>query len=157
MNVRVKAIISEIDILIAQFKNRKNAYKEQVLNQLLKENKNCDSKDVSVTECHVISIIGSEVDVNGIRIAESVGMTRGGISKIIASLIKKELIISYQDGINQKKIFYKLTALGEMFNKKHNQWHEERERALINTITKYTEQEQEIILRFIKDLQKAKI
>lgn len=80
-------------------------------------------------------------------------MTRGGISKVVSSLIKKELIISYKNGVNQKKIFYKLTPLGEMINEIHNNKHNERNKALKDTINKYTKQEKETILRFIEDLQ----
>lgn len=62
-------------------------------------------------------------------------------------------IISYKDGVNKKKIFYKLTPLGEMINEIHNNKHKERNKELMNKINKYTKQEKDIILRFIKDLQ----
>ena len=41
-----------------------------------------------------------------------------------------------------------------MINEIHNDKHEERDRELINRVNKYTKQEKDIILRFIKDLQK---
>lgn len=151
MNQKVNAIISEMDALIKKLENDKKIYKEQICNHLVKIN--CGLMDVSVTECHLISCIGSEKEVNGIKLADKFGMTRGGISKIIASLIKKELIVSYQDGLNQKKIFYKLTPLGEMINEVHNEFHEKIEIEFTNKISKYSEQEQDIILSFIKDLQ----
>ena len=157
LNKRIKEIICELSILISQIENRKHLYKEQLLKPLVKENKNFGLDNISVTECHAIAVIGSEDEVNGIKIADRLGMTRGGISKIVAGLIKKDLVVSYQDGMNQRKIFYKLTPLGETFDKKHNKWHEDREKAIKNTIAKYTEEEQEFILRFIKDLQEAKI
>ncbi|WP_164488995.1 MarR family winged helix-turn-helix transcriptional regulator [Romboutsia sp. Marseille-P6047] len=76
-------------------------------------------------------------------------MTRSGVSKVVSSLIKKELITSYKDDVNKKKIFYKLTPLGETINEIHNDKHEERDRELINRVNKYTKQEKDIILKFI--------
>lgn len=151
MNIIDKEIVSEIDVLFAKAEERKNLVNEKILNQII--NKNCDLKDISITEFHVISCIGNEEKVNGIKISEKIGMTRGGVSKVVSSLIKKELITSYKDDVNKKKIFYKLTPLGEMVDEIHNDKHEERDRELINRVNKYTKQEKDIILRFIKDLQ----
>ncbi|WP_297130205.1 MarR family winged helix-turn-helix transcriptional regulator [Terrisporobacter sp.] len=151
MNRIDKEIISEIDTLFVKSEERKNLVNERILNEIIK--KNCDLKDISITELHVISCIGNEEEINGIKISEKIGMTRGGVSKVISSLIKKELITSYKDDVNKKKIFYKLTPLGEMINEIHNDKHEERNRKLINRVNKYTEQEKETILKFIKDIQ----
>lgn len=151
MNIIDEKIISEIDTLFAKAEERKNLVNDKILNQIIKYNSNL--KDISITEFHVISCIGNEEKVNGIKLSEKIGMTRGGISKVVSSLIKKELIISYKNGVNQKKIFYKLTPLGEMINEIHNNKHNERNKALKDTINKYTKQEKETILRFIEDLQ----
>lgn len=152
MNILDEKIISEIDALFVKSEERKNLVNERILNEIIK--KNCDLKDISITEFHVISCIGSEEEINGIKISEKIGMTRSGVSKVVSSLIKKELITSYKDNINKKKIFYKLTPAGEMINEIHNDKHEERNRKLIKKINRYTKQEKDIILRFIKDLQK---
>lgn len=151
LNISAEAIISEMDVLFAKIEDRRISSNKQMLKQII--NKNYNLKDLSITECHVISSIGNEEHVNGIRIADKMGMTRGAISKVVANLIKKGLIISYQDGVNKKKIFYKLTPLGETINKIHNEEHEKRNITLVNEINKYTEKEQEIILNFIKNLQ----
>lgn len=151
MNIIDEKIISEIDTLFAKAEERKNLVNDKILNQIIKYNSNL--KDISITEFHLISCIGNEEKVNGIKLSEKIGMTRGGISKVVSSLIKKELIISYKNGVNQKKIFYKLTPLGEMINEIHNNKHNERNKALKDTINKYTKQEKETILRFIEDLQ----
>ena len=104
MNILDEKIISEIDALFVKSEERKNLVNERILNEIIK--KNCDLKDISITEFHVISCIGSEEEINGIKISEKIGMTRGGVSKVVSSLIKKELITSYKDNINKKKIFY---------------------------------------------------
>lgn len=80
-------------------------------------------------------------------------MTRGGISKIATRLIEKNLITTYKSPTNQKKVFYKLTSVGERVNTIHNQLHKENHENICNIASKYTAQEQDIILKFIKDLQ----
>ena len=86
-------------------------------------------------------------------IAEKLSMTRGGISKIANRLIEKKLITTYKDESNQKKIFYRLTPLGEKIHIIHNQLHKENHNFLLKIATNYTSQEQDVILRFIKDLK----
>lgn len=151
MNTKAETIISEINALSAKIEVRKNSSNKQILEQVI--NKNCNLKDISITECHVISIIANEEQVNGIMIANIIGMTRSSISKVVANLIKKGLILSYQDGVNKRKIFYKLTPLGEIVNKIHFEEHRKMNISIANEINKYTEKEQDIILTFIKDLQ----
>lgn len=80
-------------------------------------------------------------------------MTRGGISKAISSLIKKDLIISYKDHENKKKIYYKLTPLGKIIYEIHKCKNEERNKQIINKISQYNEQEKDVIIKFIKDMQ----
>ena len=153
MNRRIESITSELEILVAQIEERKDYHNEQGLEQLLKENELINFSDVSSTECHVISCISHEHQIIGIEIAKKLGMTRGGISKIVSRLTKKGLITTYQDEANQKKVFYKLTPLGEKVDKIHEQLHAKKNLKLQSIVSKYTEEEQEIILRFIKDLQ----
>lgn len=153
MNKKIETIASEIETLIVQFEEKKYNHNEEKIAQLLKENEIINIKHVSITECHVISCIASIKEANGITIAEKLRMTRGGISKIANRLIEKNLITTYKDEINQKKIFYKLTPLGEKVDKIHNQLHSENHQSLCDIASNYTSQEQEIILRFIKDLK----
>ena len=153
MNTKTEIIAHEIEILSTQFEEKKFSHSEERLAQLLKENKFINFDNVSITECHVIAAIANMNEPNGINIAEELNITRGGISKIATRLIEKNLITTYKDEKNQKKIFYKLTPLGEEVNTIHNQLHEENHKNLCNIVNKYSPQEQDIILKFIKDLQ----
>ncbi|MDO5793419.1 MarR family winged helix-turn-helix transcriptional regulator [Clostridium cuniculi] len=153
MNKKIETIVSEIETLIVQFEEKKYSHNEEKIAQLLKENEIININHISITECHVISCIASIEEANGITIAKKLKMTRGGISKIANRLIEKNLITTYKDENNEKKIFYKLTELGEKVDKIHNQLHKKNYDSLCNIVSNYTSQEQDIILRFIKDLQ----
>lgn len=157
LNTKIEMIAHEIETLITQFEDKKHSHNEEELTKLLKVNEMINFKQISITECHVIACIDNIKEANGINIAKSLRMTRGGISKIANRLIEKKLITTYQDGENQKKIFYKLTSLGEKVNQIHNQLHRDNHSSLCTVVSKYTSQEQDIILRFIKDLQNTNI
>lgn len=153
MNRKIEIIACEIETLATQFEEKKYSHNEEQLKQLLKENEIINFNQISITECHVISTIASIKEANGINIAEKLKMTRGGISKIATRLIEKKLITTYKDETNQKKVFYRLTSIGEKVNMIHDQLHKENHDALCTIANNYTSQEQDIILRFIKDLQ----
>lgn len=153
MNTKIETIASEIETLIVQFEEKKYTHNEEEIAQLLKENEILNISHLSITECHVISCIASIKEANGITIAEKLQMTRGGISKIANRLIEKNLVTTYKDKTNQKKTFYKLTNLGEKVDNIHKQLHIENHKSLCTIASNYTPQEQDIILRFIKDLQ----
>lgn len=153
MNRKIETIAFEIENLITQMEEKQHSHNEEELKQLLKENEIINFNQISITECHVISTIASIKEANGITIAEKLGMTRGGISKIATRLMEKNLITTYKDESNQKKVFYTLTSLGEKVNRIHDQLHKENHKSLCNIASNYTSKEQDIILRFIKDLQ----
>ncbi|QYE99023.1 MarR family winged helix-turn-helix transcriptional regulator [Paraclostridium sordellii] len=157
MNRKIEIIACEIENLITQIEEKQYSHNEEQFRQLLKENEIINFNQISITECHVISTIASIEKANGIAIAEKLRMTRGGISKIATRLMEKNLITTYKDESNQKKVFYTLTPLGEKVNIIHNQLHKENHKSLCNIASSYTLQEQDIILRFIKDLQNNNI
>jgi DNA-binding MarR family transcriptional regulator len=156
MSIKIESIISEIEGLISQIGEKKYFHNEQGVKQLLKENEILNFSDVSLSECHVIACIAKNSQINGIEIAKQLGMTRGGISKIATRLTNKKLITTYRDETNQKKVFYKLTPLGEKVNEIHEQLHTKKYSQIESIASRYTEEEQDIILRFIKDLKEIK-
>lgn len=70
-------------------------------------------KEYKPSEVHCIESIGKSVDPNVTKLAESLYMTRGAISKITKKLIKKDVIESYQKPENKKEIYFKLTEQGK--------------------------------------------
>lgn len=156
MSTKIELIVSELEVLISQIEEKKYFHNEQGVKQLLKENEVLNFSDISLSECHVIACIAKNSQINGIEIAKQLGMTRGGISKIATRLTKKKLITTYRDETNQKKIFYKLTQLGEKVNEIHEQLHTKKNFQIESIASHYTEEEQDIILRFVKDLKKIK-
>lgn len=113
----------------------KKLYERQEELSKLTDSKLFDS--FSNSEVHVVDIIGNKIDVNGIKLAKDLDMTRGAISKIISKLKDKGAVETYQKKDNKKEIYYNLTDYGqEIYNshkKAHRDW-EEREKEFFKEI-----------------------
>ncbi|CQR59004.1 MarR family transcriptional regulator [Paenibacillus riograndensis] len=95
-------------------------------------------KGYKPSEIHCIESIGRNVDSNVTKLAESLYMTRGAISKITKKLVEKGLIESYQKPDNKKEIYFRLTGQGEVINKIHEDLHkefQERDKAVFEHVT----------------------
>ena len=80
-------------------------------------------KGLTSTEVHCIEAIEENLNPNVRKLAETLYMTRGAISKLTRRLMKKELIESYQKEDNKKEIYFKLTAAGQKIYHTHEQLH----------------------------------
>jgi len=82
-----------------------------------------NSSEYQVSEIHCIELIGKMDDANSTKLSEAIYMTKGAVSKIIKKLLRYGAIEYYQKPKNKKKIYYKLTALGNVIDKKHEKLH----------------------------------
>ena len=95
-------------------------------------------KDYKSSEVHCIGYIGRNADSNVTKLAESLYMTRGAISKMTKKLIKRGIIESYQKPDNKKEIYFRLTEQGQVINKIHEELHkefQERDKAIFEQVT----------------------
>lgn len=68
--------------------------------------------EITPTGALVLEVIGTTPNVNGQYIADQIGMTKGGASKILNRLQEKGLINGKKDDADYKSIFYSLTDIG---------------------------------------------
>lgn len=95
-------------------------------------------KGYKSSEVHCIEYIERNVDSNVTKLAESLYMTSGAISKITKKLIKKGIIESYQKPDNKKEIYFRLTEQGKIIYKIHEELHkefQERDKAVFEQVT----------------------
>ncbi|MGX7263278.1 MarR family transcriptional regulator [Enterococcus crotali] len=107
-------------------------------------------KEYKPSEVHCIEAIGKTVDPNVTKLADSLYMTRGAISKITKKLIKKNVIESYQKLENKKEIYFKLTKQGQEVFDLHEQLHEEFRKRDEVVYEQVTEAQYDDMLRFVK-------
>ncbi|WMJ90255.1 MarR family transcriptional regulator [Anaerocolumna sp. MB42-C2] len=102
------------------------------------------------SEVHCIEHIGSNIDSNVTKLAESFYMTSGAISKMTKKLIKKGAIESYQRPDNKKEIYFRLTKQGQEIYKTHEALHKEfheRDKVIFDQVT---EEQFDSMLHFIE-------
>ena len=107
-------------------------------------------KSYKSSEIHCIEYVGSNVDSNVTKLAESLYMTLGAISKLTKKLIKKGLIESYQKPDNKKEIYFRLTSQGKVIFKVHEKLHQEfweRDKAVFEQVPV---EHYDIMLRFVE-------
>ncbi|OBA04100.1 MarR family transcriptional regulator [Paenibacillus polymyxa] len=107
-------------------------------------------KGYKPSEVHCIEYIERNIDSNVTKLAESLYMTSGAISKITKKLIKKGLIESYQKPENKKEIYFRLTEQGKVIYKIHEDLHkefQERDKAIFEQVT---EEQFDSMLSFIE-------
>ncbi|MEK5259335.1 MarR family transcriptional regulator [Paenibacillus sp. FSL L8-0663] len=95
-------------------------------------------KGYKPSEVHCIEYIERNVDSNVTKLAESLYMTTGAISKITKKLIKKGIIESYQKLDNKKEVYFRLTEEGKVIYNIHEELHkefQERDKAVFEQVT----------------------
>ncbi|MEK4663048.1 MarR family transcriptional regulator [Priestia sp. FSL H7-0729] len=117
----------------------------------LNKNKLEDSlKGHKPSEVHCIEYIEKNVDPNVTKLAESLYMTKGAISKLTKKLMEKGLIECYQKPDNKKEIYFRLTEQGkEIYNIHEDLHHEfqERDKVIFEQVTL---EQYESMLSFMK-------
>jgi DNA-binding MarR family transcriptional regulator len=107
---------------------------------------------INLAEVHCIDWIGMIDHANVTKVANEMGMTRGGISKISQKLLNKGLIESYQRPENNKEIYYRLTKDGQHVYNEHKKCHSKAKQEKLSLLSTYSDQEQVTILRFLSDI-----
>lgn len=114
------------------------------------ENSYEDIEGLSLTEVHCIVAIENLEENNVTGISKALKMTRGGVTKLMKKLEKKELVYRYSVAENKKNVYFKLTSKGIDIARKHQKLHEEAmEREMRLFSENFTKNEQDIIVKFL--------
>lgn len=140
-----KQILVDMQALI----HKKEEYMKEVHEQFLGE---MGINDISLSELHVIACIGEQGLMNVTAITESMGMTKGAISKICTKLFNKNFVEKMKMLNNQKEIFFRLTDKGREIYTAHETLHNQAEEEWLLFLDKYTKEELEVIQQFIADV-----
>lgn len=151
--LQAQDLVRKVETLVYDINNAEDCETE-ILQAILSE-QNCDElrdMSLSLAECHVIDYIGRTDMINATAIAKKLNITKGGISKITAKLIKKRLIEGQRLLNNQKEIYYSLTALGKKVFNVHEILHEQAQGKFISLFSSYSHEELRVASKFLDDL-----
>lgn len=121
--------------------------KAEVYNDLSNKNKNWD---LSLSEIHCIDNIKKLESPNVTLLANTMRMTRGGITKITRKLIKKEFITNFKEEGNKKEVYFRLTSKGMEVYLDHEKSHETAKNREMSFYSTFTGEEKNTILKFLE-------
>lgn len=151
--VEIENLLHKFETLIYYVNNIEDCEKK-ILQELLDEQDYEELRDVnlSMVECHVIDCIERNELINTTGIAQKMTITKGGISKITAKLIKKEMIELQRLENNQKETYYTLTPLGKKVFRVHEILHEQAGKKFTTFFNTYSNGELTFANKLLADL-----
>lgn len=109
-------------------------------------------------EIHMLAHIEENQDLNVTELAAKQNITKGALSKTVSKLIKKGLLIKFQQKGNSKNIYLRLTDLGKSAYNGHQSFHANHNARLSPELTTFVIEHKEILLQALnyaqEDLQK---
>ncbi|MCI1945739.1 MarR family transcriptional regulator [Clostridium luticellarii] len=151
--VEIKSILNKITNIFDYITNYAEIHEKYLKELLIKyDYEDILSKNLMLSEFHVIDCIGKNQLPNATFISKELDMTRGGISKITAKLIEKNLIKGNHLENNKKEIYYTLTTEGKKAFRIHKELHEIESRKFVNMLNRYNNEKLNIINKFLDDL-----
>jgi len=128
-----------------------------ILKKIVSEQGNTDLRNVSLSlaECHVIDCIGSNEKFNSTAIARELNITKGGISKITAKLVKKGMIETYRLETNRKEVYFRLMPVGERVYEIHRTLHKNAVSSIEKALGAYSQQDMELASAMLHDITAA--
>lgn len=108
--------------------------------------------ELSLSECHVLATIGSDADASATAIASALGMTRGGVSKIIGRLERKGCVRTAPKAGNKREVCLALTPLGRRVFDVHEELHTARRSRMAEFLGRFSADEKEVLGRFLEEL-----
>ncbi|WP_371363927.1 hypothetical protein SRRS_48180 [Sporomusa rhizae] len=149
----VQDLVHKIETLVYSV-NDIEGYEKKLLREILNKQGWEELRDVSISvaECHVIDCIERNGLINTTAISQKLAITKGGISKITAKLIKKNMIEVKRLENNQKETYYELTPLGKKIFQIHDILHKQVTEKFAAIFRVYSSEELNFASKFVGDL-----
>lgn len=146
--------IHKISILISQIqdanKNRLTNAKEWMLKHTTNENIKVIISKLSVVSFHIMDILKKYNELNGIEIANILGINRGTVTRSAYKMKKLNLIFCVQHIDNKKNIYYQLTQNGQLIAQLHSKMNDELYKKLqLKVSNKFSFEELDNIIKFL--------
>ena len=106
--------------------------------------------EMSPREIHLLETIHNHPRKNASELARKNGLLKGTFSKVTKNMEDMNLIEKYQDNINRKQIYYRLTELGMKAYEGHYKFHEKMSEKTYEYFSHYSKNEQKVIMEFIE-------
>lgn len=108
---------------------------------------------LSFSEIHMLEFIGNNNNTYVSQIADYNGITKGAVSQSISKLEKKGYLYKIIDDDNKSREFIRLTEKGKVAYDNHIFYHDKINKQVLEKLNKFSENQQEAILLFLKEIE----
>jgi len=145
-------IIEKIQtVLIKRAEIEKNEAR-QLMNEVYKNASEQATKyETTLIELHIVDCINRNAPINVTSIASTLGITKGGVSKITTRLLKRGWIYKSQLMDNRKEIYFRLAPEGKKVAAIHNTFHQVAAQNIERLLQNYEPSELQFLERLIDD------
>ena len=114
----------------------------------------CESQlKLTSTQEHILMLLSAEKSTNA-RISEKLKISPAAVTKALKKLQEQDMIISSRATNDERLVLWSLTEKGLPIAKEHAGHHEKTLATYQRISAQFTNQEQEVIARFLTDLVK---
>lgn len=107
---------------------------------------------LKVNDLHVLARICGTPNIQMSELVNQTTLTQGAVSKIIAKLVKLEIIAKYHKEDNKKDVFMIPTELGIRINDIHDQYHQALDSQMHQLFSNYSASQLQTIGEFLHDV-----
>lgn len=104
-------------------------------------------------EIHLLDSIGQRGQANVTELADLKGVSKAAISRKVAVLEKKGLVVRFQRADNRKEVHFGLTAKGRVAFEHHLRLHERLDQEQAALLGEFTAEELDSVARFLTALE----
>ena len=128
-----------------------------LLNQIESVELQETAKKLSILSIQVLIEIAKDLNQNATDIANTLNVTRGGVSRIAKRLIQEDLIKEIRKKENLKEIHYQLTTKGQDIYKVQLKLIEKINYEHLKIIQSFSKEEQQTIAKYLKQVSQLSI
>lgn len=140
---------TEIEIIMVQFERIFNKYEA-----LRKQPIRYDENTVLYRgELHMIEIVGNYKNINITKLANALGITRGGASQGIDKLCKKQMILKKPSPLTDNEVVLSLTERGNKAFESHKEYHKKMYKDFEVILDKYPKETCKALTSILTDLE----
>ena len=143
---------SELYGQILDFLHRYESHRQTEPSRLraMIEDEETGSRVGNLTVVNAIQCIGRHEPINGTTIAEKIGLSRAGVTKIGTRLVREGLVKRERMRHNRKEIYYRLTPAGREVFDTHCELHEREEERFRTFLGGYSGEQLTFVGEFLR-------
>lgn len=104
------------------------------------------------TQEHILMLVADEALTNSV-LAKKLNVSQAAITKAVKPLLSQGMLETYRDENDARVLYYRLTEIGKPIALEHQHHHQHTLHTYEDVLSKFTKNEQGVILRFLDLLE----